>query len=538
MRLHFTLLFPSGNTFGWHTELFQRDSATKRITPREFYCFHLMQRTEIPNFLQRSCRLFQEFLLSGWMLTESQRLHYQRTHQDTLRADKYKNVQAAVRNPNNDDNIQIGRKVLASSFTGGPRWYTGKYEDAMALVKEFNKPDYFITMTTNPEWPEIKNSLSDDQKPQDRPDIVSRVFNLKLKQLLNDLISGSAFGQVVAHLAVVEWQKRGLPHSHILLIMSNQDKPKSSEDVDKVITAELPPNPNTAQIPELQDQLERLQETVVNNMLHGPCGTLNPGSICTVDGKCSKNFPKPYQPQTIFDSDKSHPVYRRRTQEQGGGEIMKRGKKYTNADVVPYNPFLLLRYNCHINVEVCSSPLSCKYLYKYVTKGSDRAMVATSDSERNGPEDEIKRYEDLRSVGSCEASHRLFDFPIAYSAPPVQRLPVHLENEQTVYFADGQEEQVIENVHATELTAFFSFNQEQKIALGNAYNPMQMSSYLKMAKFHTYVKKDKIWKPRERNLNTVVGRIYRISPLSGNNITLILCTTLCLDQSLLEEHCW
>ena len=101
--------------------------------------------------------------------------------------------------------------MLASSFTGGPRWFNAKYEDAMALVREFGKPDLFVTMTTNPEWPEIQDILTADQKPQDRPDVVSRVFNLKLKQILNDLTAGEIFGQVTAYLAVTEWQKRGLP---------------------------------------------------------------------------------------------------------------------------------------------------------------------------------------------------------------------------------------------------------------------------------------------------------------------------------------
>lgn len=32
--------------------------------------------------------------------------------------------------------------------------------------------------------------------------------------------------------------------------------------------------------------------------------------------------------------------------------------------VVPYNPYLLKRYNCHMNVEVCSGIRAVKYLYK------------------------------------------------------------------------------------------------------------------------------------------------------------------------------
>ena len=57
-------------------------------------------------------------------------------------------------------------------------------------------------------------------------------------------------------------------------------------------------------------------------MLHGPCGTLNPGSVCTIEGKCTKGFPKPYEAQTKFDLDKPHPIYKRRATNQGGMEVI------------------------------------------------------------------------------------------------------------------------------------------------------------------------------------------------------------------------
>jgi hypothetical protein len=46
-----------------------------------------------------------------------------------------------------------------------------------------------------------------------------------------------------------------------------------------------------------------------------------------------------------------------------------------NSWVVPYNPFLLLKYNAHINVELCSTVKSVKYLYKYIYKGYDCANL-------------------------------------------------------------------------------------------------------------------------------------------------------------------
>ena len=80
-----------------------------------------------------------------------------------------------------DDHQQptIGRKILAASFSGSKRWYDQKFQDSMAICRKFRKPDFFITFTCNPNWPEIKNELLPGQTPQDRPDLITRVFKLK-----------------------------------------------------------------------------------------------------------------------------------------------------------------------------------------------------------------------------------------------------------------------------------------------------------------------------------------------------------------------
>ena len=99
-------------------------------------------------------------------------------------------------------------------------------------------------MTCNPKWPEIVNELRPGQEPQDRPDIVARVFKDKMDQLMNDLVQGGCFGQVVGYLYCVEFQKRGLPHAHILLILANHDRAMTAELVDGMVVAELPPSPD------------------------------------------------------------------------------------------------------------------------------------------------------------------------------------------------------------------------------------------------------------------------------------------------------
>merc|ERR1712218_249599 len=101
------------------------------------------------------------------------------------------------------------------------------------------------------------------------------------------------------------------------------------------------------------------------------------------------------------------------------------------------NRCLSLRYNCHINVECCVSTAAVKYLCKYVNKGNDRAMVATNVE---GQRDEIKEYQDMRSVGSSEAAWHILSYPIADRFPSVLAMRVHLEEQQDIVFdeeADG-----------------------------------------------------------------------------------------------------
>lgn len=99
----------------------------------------------------------------------------------------------------------------------------------MACCRVMGKPTLFVTMTTNPKWAEIQENLLPGQTAINRPDIVSRVFALKLKQLLHDLDVGKFFGAIDAMVHVVEYQKRGLPHAHILLILKADDKPRCAD---------------------------------------------------------------------------------------------------------------------------------------------------------------------------------------------------------------------------------------------------------------------------------------------------------------------
>lgn len=77
------------------------------------------------------------------------------------------------------------------------------YQDAMAIVRRFGKPDLFITFTCNPKWPDIERNLLSGQTSTDRPDLVARVFHLKLKELLKDITVKNVFGKVIAFVYTI-----------------------------------------------------------------------------------------------------------------------------------------------------------------------------------------------------------------------------------------------------------------------------------------------------------------------------------------------
>nr|GEW00902.1 helicase [Tanacetum cinerariifolium] len=151
-------------------------------------------------------------------------------------------------------------------------------------------------------------------------------------------------------------------------------KPYERPKVDNIISAEMPSPTNDPEG----------YKVVTEFMLHGPCGK---GSACTVDGKCSKKYPKPFYPETNLDED-GYPVYRRRDSKI---QAVKGKFTYDNKYVVPYNRYLLIKYQAHINVEWCNRSKAIKYLFKYLNKGSNRATFVIQENVQNGPLGELQK---------------------------------------------------------------------------------------------------------------------------------------------------
>ena len=387
--------------------------------------------------------------------------------------------------------------ILPSSFKGGPREMWQLYQDAMAIVRCRGKPDLFVTMTCNALWPDITAELLPGQTAQDRPDLIARVFKLKLNALIHDLTREMVLGKVVGSIYVIEFQKRGLPHAHILLILDIGDKPRTSADIDSMVCAEIPS--------ELDHPL--LYDTVIRSMLHGPCGTVRPNASCMQDGKCSKQYPKYFSDETLPEVD-GYPVYRRRND---GVRVHKHGHIFTNAHVVPYNPYLSTKYNCHINVEIASSITAVKYLFKYVYKGHDRATIQLINHEGSEEIDEISQYLDSRYVSAAESSWRIFGFRMHQHSPSVTRLQLHLPEMQVIRFNPKMEtaDDILrrEDVNKTTLNAFFNTCQVQPELARDLLYPDFPSKF-------TWDPKLKVWNPRKNN-HATIGRVMFCPPSAG-----------------------
>ena len=206
---------------------------------------------------------------------------------------------------------------------------------------------------------------------------------------MDDLTEAGVLCRVIAWTYVVEFQKRGLPHAHILLIVHPDDKPRTPADIDARTCAELPQNADGNQ--------GELREIVARCMLHGPCGARNPAAPCMQAEGCKAHYPKDFRDETCVLAD-TYPLYRRR---DTGGEVIKGNGIMNNRDDVPYCPFLTKKYDAHIVLEVVSSVRLVKYMNKYVYKGHDRANIDVADAA-----DEIKAHIDARWVGPSEAMWR------------------------------------------------------------------------------------------------------------------------------------
>ncbi|XP_057305384.1 uncharacterized protein LOC130642312 [Hydractinia symbiolongicarpus] len=415
------------------THVAVRATCTRNTTTMLQYCTYRLAGREYFSPIHRK-KLFQQYCVDSYVKVKGNNLNYIRPNQTNLCVDSYEGLADHLSARAGKRGLQPGRiVVLLSSFQGNARAMAQNYQDAIAVIC---------------------------QRAHDRPDLVFRVFKLKLNKLLKYVTEMGVLGKTIAHVYVTEFQKRGLPHRHLLTHIYPNDKLRDADDIDSKY------------------------------------------------GVCTKSCLKNFLASTVAEVN-GYPLYRRR---DNGVHINVNNVDGDNRWIVPYNPWLSKKYNARINLEACMSFKSVKYLYKYIYKVHDYAKIKIN--ERIG-HDEVKTFLDSRYVSALEAISRLFEFNMHQQSHFVHRLPVYLPNNQIVYLQQGQAEEALDRAagQATKLTDWFVVKSVNYDACQYIYPDIPL---------HFVFIKNKVWKPRQRGNGKVNSGIYSVIPRAGELFYLLM----------------
>ncbi|XP_027126648.2 uncharacterized protein [Coffea arabica] len=234
---------------------------------------------------------------------------------------------------------------------------------------------------------------------------------------------------------------------------------------------------------------------------------MNPTNPCMRQNhKCRNNYPKDFSEYTKYGKN-SYPIYKR---QDDGRKVYIREHELDNLWIVPYNPYLLAKYDGHINIEICSAIEAVKYIYKYIYKGHDKVIYQLTAEQADKIIDEIKNFQSARWVYASEAMWRIYAFDLNVISPSVILLHLHLQNCQSMCFDESQPlTDVIQDdkLSRTMLTEFFSMNRTNE----NAENLNLL--YKEFPQHFVWDQDDRIWYTRKRG--QVIGRVITAHPIEG-----------------------
>ncbi len=163
---HYVIMFPKGEP-GYA----RQGHKEKEDTPLKFYQQRIQIRPKRHVSMGHYGRLAHEYFIDQWLKVETDRLNYIKMNQTDLRGSTHPDERPDDAPVGNDE----GRSIvyLPPSFNGGKRYYRRKFLDGVNVANIIGAGTVLVTMTANPNWPEIKAELEEGELPNDRPDIVA-----------------------------------------------------------------------------------------------------------------------------------------------------------------------------------------------------------------------------------------------------------------------------------------------------------------------------------------------------------------------------
>ncbi|XP_048615651.1 uncharacterized protein LOC125588377 [Brassica napus] len=204
---------------------------------------------------------------------------------------------------------------------------------------------------------------------------------------------------------------------------------------------------------------------------------------------------------------------------------LKAGAVLDNTFVVPHNIKLLKKYEAHINVEWCNRTSAVKYLFKYITKGVDRATAViekgntttTSDATGSGgskekvvsQRNEIQDYIEARYLSACDSMWRTFAFHIHKRKPSVEKLIIHLEGEHNITVKSTDNLGRVIRKPGIEKTMFTEW---MVLCRRSAF--ARTLTYVQIPQYFVWNNSAKVWTERKKGKS--IGRVVAVHPLAGD----------------------
>lgn len=209
----YVLLFRNGNV-GWYRESRTFEDSRKRkniITPITFNSWCLFPCKNKLSYLLQSCRLIKQYAIDPFSRAEAQKLPCFWKHQGQLQAPAQGRVRELLGESGSmeDDGsvILAGRLfILPLTNVGGERYMHEQMHYITASSNSIFHPDFFDTITCNPNWQEIRTALLPGEITQDTPSLAVGLFMMKYPAMMSIVTDKKLFGSPAASLLIIYFQ--------------------------------------------------------------------------------------------------------------------------------------------------------------------------------------------------------------------------------------------------------------------------------------------------------------------------------------------
>jgi Helitron helicase-like domain at N-terminus len=130
---------------------------TPRLTQSWWYRFRLLHEERFQQWSHLTC----EYLVDMFSRIEEERLEYIRNGRQMQARDLFLDDEGGgtIEDDQDKELERLFLGTLPSTFLGSRAWISENVANALAICRDLGNPSLFITMTTNPKWPEIVQEL-------------------------------------------------------------------------------------------------------------------------------------------------------------------------------------------------------------------------------------------------------------------------------------------------------------------------------------------------------------------------------------------